>query len=218
MPKLALPNFSKGEIAPDLYGRIDTSQYSASLKLARNFVIQKYGGVTFRPGTRLVGKVDDPDVATRLIPFQFSIDQSYVMVMGQGQMRPAALGGFVIEQNTKIIAVTKGVTTLIQSPYHGYSPGDRVFFFGVSGMAELNNRFGKVLTVPSSDMFTVDIDSTGFADFNSSDGVVNAAPPAPPPVPPVVPPPYVPPDPPGVGGGGGVDYNWRDGRRYQDNR
>lgn len=217
MAKVALPNFSKGEIAPVLYGRIDTSQYNAGLKLARNFLVQKYGGVTFRPGTRFVGKVDDPAAPLRFVPFQFSISQSYVLTMQQGIMRPVALGGYVVEQNTKITAITKGATTLVQSPYHGYAEGDRVFFSGIEGMLELNNLFATVLSVPSPDTFIVDINSSSFADFNSSDGVTNAAPPPPPPPPPVVPPVVEPPPPPDVGGGGGVDYNWREGR-YVDYR
>lgn len=212
MPKIALPNFSKGEIAPDLYGRIDTAQYSAGLKVARNFIVQKYGGVTFRSGTRMVGKIDDPTEPVRLISFQFSINQSYVMVMGQGLMRPVALGGFVIEQNTKITGVTKGATTLLEIPFHGYEVGDRVYINGVEGMTELNGRFAEVLTVPDDDHVTVDIDSTSFSDFISSDGTENVAPQPAPPAPPVVPPPYVPPELPDVGGGGGFDYNWRYGQ------
>lgn len=209
MPKLALPNFSKGEIAPDLYGRIDTAQYSAALKKARNFVVQKYGGVTFRSGTRMVGKVDDPTKPVRLIPFQFSISQSYVMVMGQGMMRPIALGGFVVEQNTKITAITKGFPTILTIPFHGYEVGDRIYFSGIEGTVELNGQFAVVATVPDDDTITVLIDSTAYGDFEESDGTENVAPPPAPPAPPPVPPPYVPPDPPEVGGGGGRDYNWR---------
>lgn len=212
MAKVALPNFSKGEIAPDLYGRIDTPQYSAGLKLARNFIVQKYGGVTFRSGTRMVGKVDDPTKPVRLIPFQFSISQSYVMVMGNGQMRPVALGGFVIEQDTKITAITKGSPTQMTVPFHGYAVGDRVYLDGIDGMTELNGRFALVTTVIDPDTITIDVDSTDFADFTGSEGEENIAPPPVPPAPPAVPPPYVPPPPPSVGGGGGTDYNWRYGR------
>lgn len=209
MPKVALPNFSKGEIAPDLYGRIDTPQYAAGLKRARNWIVQKYGGVTFRSGTRLVGKVDDPTKPVRLFPFQFSIDQSYVLTMQQGIMRPVALGGFVVEQNTKITGITKAANALLTVPFHGYAIGDRIFFSGIEGMTELNGQFAKVVTVPNADSFTIDIDTTGYSTFVSSDGTLNVGPPPAPPAPPVVPPVVPPPEPPGVGGGGGRDYDWR---------
>lgn len=214
MAKLALPNFSKGEISPDLYGRIDTAQYNAGLKLARNFLVQKYGGVTFRSGSRFVGKVDDPTSAVRLIPFQFSISQSYVMVMQQGQMRPVALGGFVLEQNTQITAITKALNAQLTIPFHGYAVGDRVFLSGIEGMIEMNGRFATVLTVPDGNNITVDIDSRAFSTFTLSDGTLNVAPPPPPPAPPVVPPPVDPDPPPDTGGGGGNDYNWRGGRTH----
>lgn len=200
---VALPNFSKGELAPALYGRIDTNQYNAALKRSRNFIVQRYGGVTFRPGTRLVGRVDDPTKAVRLAPFQFSIDQAYALLMQQGTMRPMALGGFVLEQNTKITGATKAYPCVLTVPYHGYSVGDRIYLNGIAGMVELNNRFATVISVPDADHVGIDINSSLFGTFVSSDGTLNAAPPPPPPPPPPVPPPYVPPVPPYVGGGGG---------------
>ncbi|MEO7468532.1 MAG: hypothetical protein ABIV36_16070, partial [Sphingobium limneticum] len=77
--RLAQPSFSKGEIAPDLYGRFDVDAYSQSLRLARNVVILKYGGVTKRPGTRLVAEVYDASAPVRLVPFTFSIEQTYAL-------------------------------------------------------------------------------------------------------------------------------------------
>lgn len=208
MPRVALPNFSKGEIGPELYGRMDTGQYSAGLKLARNWIVEKYGGISFRPGTRIVGKWDDPSQPLRLLPFQFSIDQAYLLAMGQGIMRPIANGGFVIEQNTKITAITLGTTTALTVPFHGYSVGDRVFLNGIAGTIELNGRFAEVLTVPDADTITINIDSTGMTPFVSSDGTLNSAPPPPPPPPPTVPPVTPTPTSPEVGGGGGSDYDW----------
>ena len=200
---VALPNFSKGEIAPALYGRIDTNQYGAALKKARNFIVQKYGGVTFRPGTRLVQKVDNSDQATRLIPFQVSIDQAYALVFQQGKMRPAALGGFVLEANTKITGATKAVQCALTVPFHGYAVGDRVHLMGIVGMVELNGRFAQVVSVPDGNTITIDVDSRTFGTFVSSDGALNAAPPPAPPPAPVIPAPQPEPDPPVVGGGGG---------------
>lgn len=203
---LVQPNFSKGEISPDLYGRIDTSQYNAALKRARNFLVQKYGGVTYRPGTRVVGKVDDPTQAVKLLAFQFSLEQSYVLVMQNGSMRPVARGGFVVEQDTKITGIALGATTALTIPFHGYAVGERVFLSGITGTTELNGRFATVLTVPDADTIEIDVDSTGFTPFVSSLGVENTEAPAPAPEPPAVQDPYVPPADPDVGGGGGFDY------------
>lgn len=201
--QIALPNFSKGEVAPALYGRIDTPQYSSALRKARNFIVLKYGGVTFRPGTRLVGKIDDPTKAVRLAPFQFSIDQAYALLLQQGSMRPMAAGGFVIEQNTQITSATIGAACVMTIPFHGYDVGDRLYITGVAGMVELNGRFVTVTGVPDPSTIVTDVDSTYFTPFISSDGTLNAAPPPAPPAPPVIPPVVYPDPPPDVGGGGG---------------
>lgn len=208
--EVPLPNFSKGEIAPSLYGRIDTNQYSAGLKKCFNFIVQRYGGVTFRSGTRIVGKVDDPTKPVRLIPFQFSIDQAYALLFQQGSMRPMANGGFVLEQNTKIVGATKAAQCVLNVVYHGLSVGDRVYLDGIAGMVELNGRFAKVVAVPDADHVTIDVDSTGFGTFVSSTGTANVAPPPAPPAPPVVPPVVPDPAPPATGGGGGNN----DGRYF----
>ena len=108
--RAAKPNFSKGELADDLLGRFDVDAYQAGLKRARNVIIMKYGGITKRPGTRLVAEVHDASAPVRLVPFQFSIDQAYVLEMGQYYMRPAALGGIVLDGDDHVV---------VTSPYTG---------------------------------------------------------------------------------------------------
>jgi len=197
------PNFSKGEIAEELIARVDVAAYATGLRRARNVILLKYGGVTKRPGTRLVAEVYDASQPVRLMPFQFSLEQTYALEMGQGYMRPAALGGMVIEEKLTIVAITLGATTTIQAAYHEYVIGDQVFLSGIEGTIELNGKIGRVTAVGDSSHFTVDIDSTGFGVFTAdNDGTTRPGPPPPPPPPPPVPPPPPPPPPPETGGGG----------------
>lgn len=100
------PNFSRGELAPDLYGRFDADAWGAAVKRAKNVIVLKYGGLTKRPGTQLVGTVISGTVQ-RLVPFQFSLEQSYALEFGNGYMAPCALGGRV------------GSAYNISSPYSG---------------------------------------------------------------------------------------------------
>src|SRR3546814_4764307 len=79
--RLAQANFSKGELAPALHGRFDVESYSSAAKKVRNAFVLKYGGLSKRPGTRLVAEVLDAENDVRLIPFQFSLDQSYALEM-----------------------------------------------------------------------------------------------------------------------------------------
>lgn len=197
-------NFSKGEVAEELVARFDVASYRTALRKASNVIILKYGGVTKRPGTRLVAKAYNGADGVRLFPFQFSLSQTYIMEMGQGYMRLAAKGGMVLEELLTITAIGLGATTQITAAYHGYEAGDQVYFSGIEGTVELNGKFGTVLTVIDDDNFTVDIDSTGFSAFTADNGgTTRAAPPPPPPAPPPVPPPVDPPEPPPIGGGGG---------------
>ena len=197
-------NFSKGEISEELIGRVDVAAYQTALRRARNVVILKYGGVTKRPGTRLVAEVYDITAPVRLVPFQFSLTQTYALEMGQGYMRPAANGGMVIEDKLTITAIVRGATTQIAAAFHDYHVGDQIYFSGVQGMTELNGKIGRVTAVADTGHFSVDIDTTGFGAFTTDDGgITRIAAPAPPPPPPPVPPPPPPPSPPDTGGGGG---------------
>lgn len=212
MPRHTITNFSRGEFGPELYGRVDIPQYSAGAKELTNFHIERYGGARFRPGFRFAGEVDDATKTHRYIPFQFSIDQAYVLVLENKAMRALAAGGFVTETNLKILSVTQGATTTLEANHHNMSVGDRIYIDGVVGMVELNGQYATVTAVPDSDHVTVDIDSTGYSAFISSDGTTRTetpeppdVPETPPPDPPAAPPPPTTTTPPtGDGTGAGI--------------
>lgn len=197
-------NFSKGEISPELWARTDVAYYNAALRRARNVIVLKYGGVTKRPGTRFVAEVFDPSNDVRLIPFQFSITQTYAIEMGQGYARFLALGGVVLNEALAVTSISNASNAVVAAAYHGYSVGDQVYFADIAGMVEINGRTATVVSVPDTGHFTIDLDTTGYGAFTgSTGGITRSGPPTPPPADPVVPPVVLPPDPPVVGGGGG---------------
>ena len=205
MARLAITNFSKGEFGPELYGRVDIPQYNAGVKQGLNFLIQRYGGAMFRPGFRFAGEVDDLTKVYRLSPFQYSIDQAYILLHGDLQTRFLAEGGFVVEEDLAIQSVVTGPTTILGLPFHAYVVGERIWIDGVTGMVELNNRYATVLSVPDANHVEVDIDSTGFSAFVSSTGIVRVGAPAPPDPPEPTPPDPPAPTPPPTTSGPGVD-------------
>ena len=208
MPFVSLTNFSKGEIAPELQARIDTGQYGAGARRMRNFLIQRYGGASFRPGFRFVGEVDNAATEVRYFPFQYNIEQAYIMAIDNNNMRLLAQGGFVVEDNLAITAITKAANALVTSAFHALLVGDRTYFSGIVGMTEINGMFGVVATVPTANTFTININTTAFTTFVSSDGIVRGAPPAAPPATPASPPvpPAIPPPAPNTdAGGSGAD-------------
>lgn len=203
--RLAQPSFSKGEIATDLYGRFDVDAYSQSLRLARNVVILKYGGVTKRPGTRLVAEVYDASQPVRLVPFTFSIEQTYALELGQGYMRVASAGGLVLNEELAITAITNEVQARITAAYHGYAVGQEVYLSGIDGGLgeELNYRFYPITAVVDDSNFRIDLDTSSMPAFTgATGGITRTVEPDPDPVDPVVPDPVDPPTPPSTGGGG----------------
>jgi len=90
------PSFTSGEIAPSLWGRVDISRYYTGLKTCKNFIVRQFGGVSNRPGTKYVGDSINHNVVHRLIPFQFSTEQTYALVFGDQKFRIIKDGGLVV--------------------------------------------------------------------------------------------------------------------------
>lgn len=198
-------NFSKGEIGPELIARFDVDAYVSSVRLARNVMVRKYGGLTKRPGTRLVAEVYDDSEPLRIIPFQFSLEQTYALELGHGYMRVCATGGVVLNEELAITAITNSTNAQITAAYHGYSVDQQVYLTGIDGDLGLylNGRIARVVAVVDADNFTIDINTTGQAAFTSATGgITRTGAPDPDPTPPVVPPPADPYVPPNTGGGG----------------
>jgi len=204
--RTAQPNFSRGEIAPDLYGRFDADMYAAGVKKARNVLILKYGGLTKRPGTQLVAEVIDPSEPTRLVPFQFSLTQTYALEMGQGYMSPCAFGGRLLETELAITDITNAAQAQVTVAYHALVEGDLFYITGVAGeMGDLlNGRAWPVVSVVDADNFTIDVDTTGVAAFTTCEGGITRTEAPTVPTPPAVPDPVEPdPEPDYFGGAGG---------------
>lgn len=80
-------NFSSGEFSPQLEGRVDIAKYANGAKKLENVLVKAYGGVYRRPGTYYVAEVKDSTKATRLVSFQFSVTQAYILEFGDQYMR-----------------------------------------------------------------------------------------------------------------------------------
>ena len=73
-------SFITGELDPLLRARVDLQQYTNALAKATNVVVQPQGGIRRRPGLKHI--VELPSAAAngvRLVPFEFSVDDSYML-------------------------------------------------------------------------------------------------------------------------------------------
>ena len=83
-------NFTAGELSPRLFGRTDLAKFQNGLATCKNFIPQKQGGDRRRPGTKYVAAAKGQtildkgasDKAVRLIPFNYSVDEQYVLEFG----------------------------------------------------------------------------------------------------------------------------------------
>ncbi|MFN7318369.1 MAG: hypothetical protein ACK5S6_02560, partial [bacterium] len=76
-------SFAGGEIAPEMFGRIDDVKYQNGAAKLRNFVVKPQGAAKFRPGLEYRASTnrpgDDRTTKSRLIPFSFSLTQAVVL-------------------------------------------------------------------------------------------------------------------------------------------
>lgn len=89
MPKIQpiTNNFTGGERAPDLDGRVDLQRYNASAIELRNCVVLRKGGITAMPSRDYRGEIKDSAQAARLIEFIYSRTTAYVLEFGNLYMR-----------------------------------------------------------------------------------------------------------------------------------
>ncbi len=80
-------NFTAGELSPLLLGRFDIAKYANAAKTLENILIHQAGGGQRRPGTKFVAEVKTSSLKTRLITFEFSTTQTYIIELGNLYMR-----------------------------------------------------------------------------------------------------------------------------------
>lgn len=100
-------NFSRGELSPRLKGRIDFQGYFNGVEDMENFVVLPHGGITKRPGTRFVAETALSLNPSRLLPFQFNTEESYVLEFTSQEVR-FIRDGAQIQVNEVDTAFTNG--------------------------------------------------------------------------------------------------------------
>jgi hypothetical protein len=173
----ALTNFTGGQLSDRMEGRTDFQKYFSGCKTLENFIVQPHGSVTRRPGTTFVSEVKTSSLKTRLIPFEFSTEQSYALEFGNEYIRFYKDNGAVLEANKTITGITQANPGVVTSTAHGYSNGDTVVITGVVGMTQVNNKRFKVASVAANTFQLQDIDgnnvnTTSYTAYTSG-GIAN---------------------------------------------
>lgn len=84
-------NFSTGELDPLLRARVDLQAYANALSKATNVLIQPQGGLRRRPGLKHIYELPNTSTESagngvRMVSFQFSVDDSYMLVFTHNRM------------------------------------------------------------------------------------------------------------------------------------
>ena len=153
-------DITAGELSEELFGRVEITKYNNGAETLEKFIVQPHGGISRRPGTRFVKEVKDSSAATRLIPFEFSTTQAYVIEFGNLYCRFYKDQGAILESTTTISGATQADPVVITDTGHGYSNGDEVYITGVAGMTELNGKYYLVANKNANDFELTDIDGT----------------------------------------------------------
>jgi hypothetical protein len=97
-------NFSTGELDPLLRARVDLATYSNALAKATNVLIQPQGGLRRRPGLKHILELPNSSTPSagngvRLVPFQFSVDDSYMLCFTHQRMYVIKAGSVIANIN-----------------------------------------------------------------------------------------------------------------------
>ncbi len=159
-------NFRAGELSPRLEGRIDLQKYNEAAQTLQNMLVFPQGGTTRRPGTKFAGRSKDGG-KVRLINFEFSDEQAYVLEFGVNYIRFFKDGGILTEATIAITAITQANPAVVTSNSHGFSNGDRVFISGVVGMTQVNNLEFTVAGATTNTFQLSGVDSSAYTTYSS---------------------------------------------------
>jgi len=160
-------NFTAGELTPKLAGQVDFKKYNNGVELLENMTVFPQGGATRRYGTRFVAEVKDSSKVTRLIPFEFNIEQSYILEFGDQYIRFFKDNGQITNASQNITGITQANPAVVTVAGHGYSNGDDVWINDVVGMTELNGRRFTIANVTTNTFELSGVNSTGYTAYSS---------------------------------------------------
>lgn len=159
------PTLSGGELSPGLHGRVDLVRYATSVKQCRNVITKHTGGAVKRTGWKFLGRVKHRDRATRLLPFIYSTETSYLIEMGDGYFRFWVNDVLLTNSSKAITGITQASPAVVTAAAHGFTNGQHVVIENVYGMDWINGRTFQVGNVTTNTFELVGSDTTAQAAY-----------------------------------------------------
>jgi hypothetical protein len=165
-------SFNAGELSALLLGRQDIEKYASGLYVCLNAVPLAQGAWTRRPGTAYLHQTKYHNRVSRVLPFQYSVTQTYILEFGHQYIRFFTSHGILCNTSQSITSISKANPGVVGKVAHGYSNGDRLYLSSIVGMTQLANR-EVVVANKTNDTFELtdsdgnNIDTTGYDTFTS---------------------------------------------------
>jgi hypothetical protein len=121
-------SWSKGELSPLLEGHSDIAGYFEGAAELENWQIIRQGGIRRWYGSRFIKEVKDSTQEAILWPFEFSVDDAYILEVGNLYIRVYKDKAPVLNAGTHVEIVTPFVAADIRS-IHFTQSADIVFTF-----------------------------------------------------------------------------------------
>lgn len=104
-------NFNGGEFSPLVQGRVDSDRYSTGLDTCKNWIPTIQGGLTRRPGSTFVAEAGGSSAsAVRLVSFEFSTTQAYIIEFGDAYIR-------FFKDNGQVLTTGPAIYEIVLAPY-----------------------------------------------------------------------------------------------------
>lgn len=133
------PSFNNGEISPLLYDRTDYQKFTSSVKSGKNMFVHPQGGMSNRAGTMMLGNAKDDYV--RLIPFEFSNTETYMIEFGNGYCRFYTTNGQVVTEDGTHYEISSPFSTSDLDKIRYVQSGD-VMYLAWGGKPQTLTRYG----------------------------------------------------------------------------
>lgn len=121
-------SWSKGELSPLLEGHSDIVGYFEGAKALEGWQILRQGGIRRWPGTRMIKEVKDSAEDTILWPFEFSVDDAYMLEVGNLYIRIYKTKAPVLNAGTHVEIVTPFAVADLRA-IHFTQSADVIFTF-----------------------------------------------------------------------------------------
>lgn len=160
-------SFAGGELSPRLDGRVDVAKFKAGARIVENFQVLPHGGARKRSGFQFVVEQKSPTDTVVMVPFQYNVEQSYMLMFGPGYVWFFKDRSVITHTATPISAISQANPAVVTTTTaHGITTGERVVLSAVGGMTELSNR-QVVATVLSATTFSIGVNTSAFDAYTS---------------------------------------------------